>query len=122
MDGNKGARKPFDICERTFEFAVRVLDITSALPHEREAEIARDQLARAGSSVGANTEEAMGALTPREKRRYLGIARRESRETRYWLRIVDRRWKRHIQVSPDIAEITEIRNILSALIRKTDAA
>jgi len=118
MAGNK----PFDICERTFEFALRVLDITSSLPHGKEAEIARDQLARAGSSVGANTEEAMGAISKKEKKKHLGIARRESRESRYWLRIINAHWKHQVPVESDIAEITEIRNILSAMIRKLEAA
>ncbi|MEK7469529.1 MAG: four helix bundle protein [Planctomycetota bacterium] len=111
--------KPFDICERTFQFANRVLDITSALAPGKEPGVARDQLARAGSSVGSNTEEAMGAISKIEKRKYLGIARRESRESRYWLRIINHRW---CPVEADITEATEIRNILSAMIRKLDAA
>ena len=57
--------KPFDIRERTFEFALRSMEISAALPPEPEAQIARSQLARAGSSVGANTEEADGALRPK---------------------------------------------------------
>ncbi len=114
--------KPFDILERTFEFAVRVMEITARLPQEPEANIAREQLASAGSSVGANTEEADGAISRKERRKHLGIARREARGSRYWLRIIDRRWSRAVSVAADIQEVTEIRNILSAMIAKLDAA
>ncbi|MBI2922320.1 MAG: four helix bundle protein [Planctomycetes bacterium] len=114
--------RPFDIYERTFEFAIRVLEVTAALPAVPEAQIARTQLARCGSSVGANTDESGGALTPKERRKYLVIARREARESRFWLRIVHRLWGHSIDVAPDIQEATELRNILSALIRKLEAA
>ncbi len=45
------------------------------------------------------------------------VARKESRETRYGLRVVDRKWPA-IGVQSDITEATEILCILSAIIRK----
>ena len=117
-----GKGKPFDIQERTFEFAVRVLEVTSRLPQGPEGDIVRSQLAGAGTSVGANTEEANGAISRKERRKYLGIARREARESRYWLRIIRRRWQRILNVEGDVKEATEIKYILSAMIAKLDAA
>ncbi len=43
---------------------------------------------RAGSSVGANVEEAQAASTKREFTRRMEIAQSEARETLYWLRLI----------------------------------
>lgn len=108
--------RPYDIRQRTFLFALRVLEITAALPEQKEAQIVREQLAKSGTSVGANVEEADGAESKADTKKSYVIARKESREARYWLRIVDRRWPA-VGVQSDIAEATEIRSILSAIVR-----
>ncbi|MBI3269024.1 MAG: four helix bundle protein [Planctomycetes bacterium] len=111
-------QKPYDLKERTFEFALRILDITPLLPNRLEVNIARRQLARSGPAIGANVEEADGASTKRESRRIFIIARREARETRYWLRIIERKWPTFVNVTAGIQEATEIVNILSSIINK----
>jgi len=112
------ARKPYDIRERTFEFAVRVLGIAGAVPGEGPGKMIAGQLARSASSVGANVEEADGAVTRADKRRTLIIARKEAREARYWLRLLDRLWGAKLPVREDIEEARELIYILSAIIDK----
>ncbi len=46
------------------------------------------QLLRSGTSVGANIEEAIGGSSKRDFIHKLEIAYKESRETRYWLRLL----------------------------------
>lgn len=122
MQGEGPRERPFDIYERTFEFSIRVLEITPKLPMEPEAQIARTQLARSGPSVGANTDESGGARSKKERCKFLVIARREARESRFWLRVINRRWPQSVNVTADIQEATEIRNILSAMIQNLEAA
>jgi hypothetical protein len=55
--------KPFDPRERTLLLAVRMLEVAGLLPVSPEAQVVRQQLARAGTSVGANVEEADGAFS-----------------------------------------------------------
>ena len=112
------ARKPFDIRERTLEFAIRILAIAAAVPKEGGGPILVDQISRSGPSVGANVEEADGAVTRADKRKSFVVARKEVRETRYWLRIIDRLWGKRVAVREDIAEATELLYILSAIIDK----
>ncbi len=112
------ARKPYDIRERTLELAVRMLQVAAALPATAEGYVVRQQLARAGTSIGANVEEADGAVSPADKRRSLIIARKETRELRYWLRILERRWPAAVDVKGDLQEVTEILRILSAIVVK----
>jgi four helix bundle protein len=47
-------------------------------------------MVEAGTSVGAHYEEARGAESRADFVHKLGIALKECRETRYWLRVVDR--------------------------------
>src|SRR5262245_44195115 len=112
-------RKPYDLRDRTFEFAVRILDIAAALPTGGYGMIA-DQLARSGSSIGANVEEADGAVSRPDKRRAFVIARKEAREARYWLRLLDVKLGKKVPVGADIDEASELVYILSAIINKLE--
>src|SRR5687768_6318531 len=84
--------KPYDIRERAFLFSLRLLDLCAGLPSSPEALVVRQQLARCGTSVGANLEESDGTISKADRRKSLVIARKEALETRYWLRIVQHKW------------------------------
>jgi four helix bundle protein len=114
-------RKPYDLRERTFEFAVRVLNIVAAIPREGAGRMIADQLSRSGLSVGANVEEADGAVTRADKRKTLIVARKEVREARYWLRLLGRVWGSKVPVREEIGEATELLYILSSIIDKLQA-
>ena len=77
-----------DWCERAFRFSCKLFDYCDELgarpgPARRLA----DQLFHAGSSIGANLEEAKAASSRRDKASRTSISLRESRESKYWLRI-----------------------------------
>ncbi|MCL4703979.1 four helix bundle protein [bacterium] len=76
------------------------------------------QLIRAGTSVGANTEEAEEAQSPKDEAAKLGIALKEACESRYFLRLLKKRVGE--QNNPDglIQEAAELRNIFKSRIRK----
>jgi len=50
-----------DLEERTFNFAVAIIKFLRNLPRSRKNDVIKYQLAKAGTSVGANYEEAQGA-------------------------------------------------------------
>jgi len=108
---------PFDIRERTFLFGVRIVKFVRTLPKDvAGVEVAR-QLLRAGTSVGANVEEADGAESKRDKIHKLSIVRKEAKESRYWLRIVkEAELSASAEVDELIAESLEIAKILSSMI------
>ena len=76
------SKSPFDIKERTFLFGVRVVKLVGRLPRNVAGlEIGR-QLIRAGTSVGANVEEAQSGESKRDFVHKMGIAAKEAREAR----------------------------------------
>ncbi len=80
--------KPRDIRERTFEFAIRVIELCRKLPRDEVNRIFINQVIRSATSIGANLEEAQGANTRPEFTNCTNIAKKEARETNYWLRLI----------------------------------
>ncbi len=113
------AEKIYDLKERTFKFAQRMLEVVEQLPRQSQCEVIRKQLAKSGTSVGANVEEADGTVTKKDFANKMVIARKEAKETRYWLRLISGKYIKEEDVASDIKESQEIVNILSAIISKT---
>lgn len=74
--------------ERTYKFALRVIELVSSLPRTAIGEVLGRQVLRSGTSIGANVEEAFGATSKREFTYKLNIAFKEAKETHYWLRLI----------------------------------
>ena len=121
MEAKKTAHRkdvPYDIRERAFQFAVRVVNFVRSLPRDMSTEILGRQLLRAATSIGANVEEADGATTAKDRTYKRVLARKETREARYWLRLIrvsvaDNEEARALQ-----QESEELIRILSTLIAK----
>lgn len=111
-------RKPFDIRERTFLFAVATVKWVKRLPNDSASQILARHLIRSVTSIGANIEEADGTVTEEDKVYKWAIARKEARETRYWLRLIDATSASGAECGVLVQEATEIINILSAMIKK----
>ena len=104
--------------ERALAFALNILRLTSRIPSSAEGKAIRRQLARSGPSVGANVEEADGAISRAEKRRIFAIARREAQETRYWLKLLRGLWPDRFPLAGELNDVDELIRILSAIIER----
>jgi four helix bundle protein len=113
-----GRIKPYALKERTFEFAVHVLQPTAGLPATPEALEIRRQLAASAMSIGANVEEGDGAASKQDKRKSFVVARKEAREARYWLRLIGRLWPTAAGSELEAQEAGELINILSTIIER----
>ena len=109
---------PYDIRERTFQFAVRVLRAIRQLSNDQASRVVAYQLAKSATSVGANVEEADGAESKKDFIHKMSIARKEARESRYWLRIVRAAILDNDEFTALEQEGDELTRILSAIISK----
>lgn len=108
---------PFEIRERTFQFAVRVVYAVRRLPRTLDAFEVGRQLIRSGTSVAANVEEAHGAESRRDFAHKMGIACKEMRESRYWLRLIAVTiLDSDTEIKALLQESDELVRILSAII------
>ncbi len=81
--------KQYDLEERTFQFAKRVRAFVKRLPKTIANIEDSRQLVNASGSVGANYIEANEALSKKDFLMRAKICRKEAKESRYWLRLVD---------------------------------
>ena len=78
------------ICaEKSFEFAVRIVNLCKILRHERREYTLSKQLLRSGTSIGANISEAQHAQSRADFLSKMNISLKETTETRYWLRLLE---------------------------------
>ena len=118
---SQGKKRVYDLRERLLLFSKRIIDIGRLLPRMPECDGIRRQLINAGTSVGANYEEADGALTKKDFINKVCISRKEAKEVRYWLRVVSNTYLQEKEIAADIIEAEEIICILSAIIRNSQA-
>ncbi len=71
----------------SFEFAVAIVDLVDSVKVPKSSYMT-DQLARAGTSIGANIHEAQYAQGKKDFVSKLEIALKESNEASYWLRLM----------------------------------
>ena len=83
-------KKPvrFDLEERTAVFGENVIRLAKKIPVTPVNERAISQFVGAGTSVGANYGEANDAESKKDFRHKIGICRKESKESKYWLRMI----------------------------------
>ncbi len=81
--------KVFDLQPRTLQFAKDVRDFVKVLPRTVSNLEDIKQLVRASGSVGANYIEANEALGKKDFAMHIKISRKEAKESRFWLNLVD---------------------------------
>lgn len=108
--------KPFNLEDRTFQFAQRIIKYIKSLSKLlTNLEISK-QLFRSASSVGANYIEANESLSKKDFIMRIKICRKEAKETRYRLRLLNDFREENVNL---IKEITELMKIFGAILEKT---
>ena len=88
MDKKPMGNKANPAQEKSYAFALRIVNLYKHLVDERKEYVLSKQILRSGTSVGANVEEAIGAQSRKDFLSKIGIAYKEARETHYWLRLL----------------------------------
>ena len=76
------------IKNKSFSFAIRVVNLYKILSLERKEFVLSKQFLRSGTSVGANVREALNAESQADFVHKLAIAQKECDETIYWLELL----------------------------------
>lgn len=102
------------ILDKSFEFALAIIEFSELLESERKYVIAK-QLLKSGTSIGANIRESQGAESKADFVHKLKIAAKEAEETEFWLLLC-----RHANSYPFdedlLLKLKEIQKLLSAII------
>ena len=112
--------KPYDLEERTLEFAKDCRLLISKLPKSIPNYEDGKQLVRSSGSVGANYIEANEKLGDKDFSFRLKIARKEAKESAYWLKLLkSSNPELEFDIDKILQEAEELRKILSAIIKKS---
>jgi four helix bundle protein len=115
-----GVQREYDLEERTYLFAKRVRAFVRTLPKTISNIEDVKQVVRSSGSVGANYIEANEALSKKDFRMRIKISRKESKETRYWLRLLHTNDKPELDAERAalVQESTELMKIFGSILRK----
>ena len=112
---------PFDLCDRTFQFALRIVQCCDLLNQRPGvAWTLSKQLLRSGTSIGANVEEGQAGQSRANFISKYSIVRKEARETKYWLRLIaESMLSDRLVISGLVTECDELIKILTTIIKNS---
>lgn len=73
------------ILQKSYDFSLRIIELYKFLCESKKEYVLSKQLLRAGTSIGANVNEAQAGISGKDFVAKMSIASKEARETRYWL-------------------------------------
>lgn len=74
--------------KKSFDFAIRIVNLYKYLNTEKKEYVLSKQLLRSGTSIGANVAEAEQAQSKPDFVSKMNIALKEMSETKYWIRLL----------------------------------
>lgn len=109
-----------DLDERVFRFSCRIVDLFELLHQKSGAARALGyQLLHAGTSVGANYQEAGAGQSKADFIARLSVARKECRESLFWLRLISEKELLNPKLlEDDVSEARQLTAIFRAIIQK----
>lgn len=107
--------------KKSFDFAVRIVNLYRHLTTDKKEFVLSKQLLRSGTSIGANVAEGERGQTKPDFNSKMNIALKEANETYYWLRLL---YKTDFLTEKEFnsieSDIKEIIAILISICRKTN--
>ncbi|MFN3753535.1 four helix bundle protein [Flavobacterium sp.] len=101
---------------KSYDFALKIIKVYKYLSQEKKEFVLSKQLLRSGTSIGANIEESIGGQSRADFFAKLTIAYKETRESKYWIRLLRDSDYLTIQQSEDLLnDIEELLKIIGSI-------
>ena len=105
--------------KRTREFAVTIIRLSAGLPRSPEGQVVKNQITKAGTSIGANYREANRARSKADFRNKIKICESEASETQYWLELIsDLEWLPEEKLNHAFKESSELLALFTSIGKK----
>ncbi|MEK9170782.1 MAG: four helix bundle protein [Patescibacteria group bacterium] len=111
--------KRYDLEERCFNFAKRINEYIRKLPKDIPNIENGRQLVRSAGSVGANYIEANESLSKKDFIMRVKIAKKEAKETKFWLSLAVPSLENQREKEALIQEVIEIMKIMGSILEKS---
>lgn len=111
-----------DVLEKCISFSIKINKLKKYLCEKEHEYNNSDQIQRSGTSIGANYSEACDAESKADMIHKLGVALKETNETRYWLRVIYGSELMSKKLYDElVGDVEELYRILTASIRTAKA-
>jgi len=104
------------IQEKSFEFSLIIIKLYQKMIDQNEYVLSK-QLLRSGTSIGANIEVATAGISKKDFIAKMSISSKEARETRYWLKLIDKSNLVEIDVNEELKLVEDLINILTSIVK-----
>jgi len=106
--------------EKSFAFAIRIVNLYKHLNEVKKEFVLSKQLLRSGTSIGANVAEAEQAQSTPDFVSKMSIALKEASETKYWIRLLaSTRYLTEDEAVSILNDCVEIEKILVSIIKSS---
>lgn len=104
--------------DKSYSFALRIVKLYKYIVSEKKEYVLSKQILRAGTSIGANVEEANHAQSKADFIHKLSISQKEAFETDYWLRLLrDSEYLTETQADSLLNDCRELQKLITASIK-----
>jgi four helix bundle protein len=117
-EDEKESRRIFarELEKRTLRFAVMIIRLSTKLPNTPEGRVVRNQIAKSGTSAGANYREANRSRSKADFKNKIRICESELSETQYWLEVIkETGWFAESGIKAENAECGELLALFSTI-------
>ncbi len=105
------------ILSKSFDFAIRIVELYKYLVNEHKEYVLSKQVLRSGTSIGANVNEAVEAQSKKDFVSKMSIALKETSETIYWLKLLySTKYIAQSQYNALYSEVYQLKKILTSII------
>jgi four helix bundle protein len=106
--------------EKSFAFAVRIVNLHRFLTGEKKEYVLAKQLLRSGTAIGALVREAEQAESKLDFIHKMAIALKEANETNYWILLLrETHYLTNKEAESLLSDTTELLKLLTSIIKTT---
>ena len=106
--------------EKSFAFAIRIVNLYKHLNETKNEFILSKQLLRSGTSIGANVAEAEQAQSTPDFVSKMSIALKEASETKYWIRLLaSTNYLTEAESASILNDCVELEKILVSIVKSS---
>ena len=109
------------IVEKSFNFSLTVIAFYKKLIEVHEYVLPK-QVLRSATSIGANVEEALAGQSRRDFIAKMSMASKEARETKYWIRLLEKSQFINYDYENLLKEIEQMISILTAIVKTSQGS
>jgi four helix bundle protein len=106
------------IARLSFEFSLNIIRLYQELIRQHEYIISK-QLLRSSTSIGANVMEALDAFSKKDFAFKMSIAKKEARESHYWLLLLNESSITQLKLDNYIKDNESLIKILTSIVKTT---